>query len=103
MAKLVIREVAGGVVFTAKIVPGSSKTSLCGALDGMMKIKISAAPEKGKANQCLVEFLAKQLGVKKKAVHVIAGQTNPVKNIEVMGLSAEELTTKLGLNKQDLR
>ncbi len=103
MADLVIREVAGGVVFTAKIVPGSSKTSLCGALDGMMKIKISAAPEKGKANQCLVEFLAKQLGVKKKTVRVIAGQTNPVKNIEVMGLSAEELTTKLGLNKQDLR
>jgi len=99
MAELAIREVAGGVVFTAKIVPGSSKTSLCGTLDGMVKIKVSAAPEKGKANQCLVEFLAKQLGVKKKAVRVIAGQTNPVKNIEVLGISAEELETKLGLNE----
>ena len=99
MAELVIREVAGGVVFAAKIVPGSSKTSLCGTLDGMVKIKISAPPEKGKANQCLIEFLAKQLDVKKKAVHVIAGQTNPVKNIEVMGISTEELKTKLGLNE----
>ena len=99
MAELVIREVAGGVVFVAKIVPGSSKTSLCGSLDGMVKIKVSAAPEKGKANQCLVEFLAKQLGVKKKAVRVISGQTNPVKNIEVLGIPAEELTTKLGLNE----
>ena len=65
MVNLAIREVDGGVVFTAKIVPASSQTSICGLLDGMVKIKISAAPEKGKANQCLIKFLAKQLGVKK--------------------------------------
>ena len=99
MAELVIREVAGGVIFTAKIVPGSSKTSLCGSLDGMVKIKVSAAPEKGKANHCLIDFLTKQLRVKKKAIRVISGQTNPVKSIEVLGISAEELKTKMGLNK----
>jgi len=98
-----IQEVNGGVVFAAKIVPGSSRTGVCGLLNGMLKIKISAAPEKGKANRALVGFLAKKLGVKKKAVRIISGQTNPVKKVQVLGVSAETLLEKLNLNKQGLR
>ena len=99
MANQAIREVDGGVVFSVKIVPGSSKTSVCGLLDGMVKIKISAPPEKGKANHSLVELLAKKLGVKRKDVHIISGQTNPVKSVEISGISAEMLATRLGLDK----
>ena len=47
-----IQEVDGGVVFAAKIVPASSKTAVCGLLDGMVKFKVSAPPQKGEANQC---------------------------------------------------
>ena len=69
MADLKIENIEGGVVFLTKIVPGSSQTRICGLLDGMLKVKISAPPEKGKANQRLLEFLAKQLGVKKALSH----------------------------------
>ncbi|MBA7672104.1 hypothetical protein ES703_80276 [subsurface metagenome] len=94
-----IQEANGGVVFMAKIVPGGSRTGLCGLLNGMLKIKISAAPEKGKANQELVGFLAKKLGVKKKAVSIISGQTKPVKQVQVLGISTETLLKKLNLNR----
>jgi uncharacterized protein (TIGR00251 family) len=94
-----IREVEGGVVFTVKIVPGSSRTGVSGLLDGMVKIKVSAPPEKGKANQCLVEFLAMQVGVKKNAVSIISGETNPVKDVQILGVAAETLSQKLGLEK----
>jgi len=99
MSVLMIREVDGGVVFSAKIVPAGSRTALCGLLDGMVKIKLSAPPEKGKANRCLLEFLAKQLSVKKNALSIISGKTNPVKNIRVSGISTEVLLKKLNLNK----
>ena len=99
MSDLTIREVSGGVVLAVKIVPGSSRSSIGGLLDGMLKVKISAPPEKGKANQCLVKFLAKQLGVKRNAIRIISGQTRPVKHVEVLGISAETLQKKLGLNK----
>ncbi len=57
MAEPAIQEVDGGVVFAAKIVPGSSgQTRICGLLDGMLKVKVSTAPERGKANQCLLKF-----------------------------------------------
>lgn len=102
MSNPAIQEVDGGVVFTAKIVPGSSgPTRFCGLLDGMLKVKVSAAPEKGKANKCLLKFLAKQLDVKRNTISIISGQTSPVKHVQVSGISADMLMEKFGLNKQD--
>jgi len=102
MAGPAIQEVNGGVVFTAKIVPGSSgPTRFCGLLDGMVKVKVSAPPEKGKANKCLLKFLAEQLNVKKNAVSIISGQTSPVKHVQVLNISTDTLMEKLGLNKRD--
>jgi len=103
MANLRIQELDGGTVFTAKIVPGSSgPTRICGLLDGMLKVKVSAAPEKGKANQCLLKFLAMELGVRKNAVDIISGQRSPVKQVRVSGVSADTLLKKLNLDKRDV-
>jgi len=98
MPKPAIQEDATGVVFTAKIVPGSSRTTVAGVLQDMVKIRVAAPPEKGKANQCLVEYLASLLGVKKSQIDILAGQTNPVKQVRVTGVSADSLVQKLGLS-----
>ena len=100
MSEPAIQENAKGVVFTAKIVPGSSRTAVAGVLADAIKIRVAAAPEKGKANQCLVAFLAKQLGVKKNSIEIVSGRTNPVKQVQVTGISAIELLKKLGLCEQ---
>lgn len=102
MASLTIQQVNQGVVFATKIVPGSSRTAICGLLDDMLKIKVAAAPEKGKANQCLLRFLARTLGVKRNAISITAGQTTVVKHVQVLGISADTLVRKLNLNKQNL-
>lgn len=99
MDNFIIRESEEGVVFSAKIVPGSSSpTRICGLLDGALKLKVSAAPEKGKANQCLITFLARQLKIKKNAISIISGQTSPIKHIQVTGISKDMLLKKLNLN-----
>jgi uncharacterized protein (TIGR00251 family) len=104
MSNLKIDETAEGAVFAAKIVPGSSgPTRICGLLDNMLKVKVSAAPEKGKANQCLIKFLSKQLGVKKNAVSIISGTTSPVKHVMIEGMTAQTLSRKLNLNEGDHR
>ena len=98
MADLNIREVDGNAVITVKIVPGSSSPNkICGLLDDMLKIKIAAPPEKGKANQCLVHFLAKLLGVHKSSIQIISGQTNPIKQIQISEISAETIKKKLNI------
>jgi hypothetical protein len=91
-----IQELDNCAVFTAKIVPGSSgATRVCGVLDGMLKIKVSAPPEKGKANQCLLKFLARALDINKSALNIVAGKTSPIKRVHVSGVSAEMLRRKL--------
>ena len=101
MCELSIRKTSRGVAFVAKVVPGSSRTGVAGVLDGMLKVKISAAPEKGRANQSLVGFLADRLGVKKNAVSIVSGSRKPTKQIEVRGITPEMLLDRLNLNKQD--
>ena len=87
----------GGSVLTVKVVPASSKTAVCGLHNGMLKIKVSAAPEKGRANRRLIEFLADLLGVKKSSIRIISGQTAAVKQIAVAGITSETLLKKLNL------
>lgn len=95
MAPLQISESQQGVIVVIKVVPGSSKTQIAGLLDGMIKVTVSAAPEKGKANKCLTEFLAKKMGLRKKNVRVVSGLTSPVKKIEITGVTSEEVAAKL--------
>jgi uncharacterized protein (TIGR00251 family) len=63
----------------------------------MLKIKVTAPPEKGKANQCLIKFLAEYLEVKKNVISIISGQTNPVKHIQILGISKDTLLNKINI------
>jgi uncharacterized protein YggU (UPF0235/DUF167 family) len=82
-------------VFYVKVIAGSSRTALAGVQNGMLKIKLSAAPEKGKANQALVDFLADKLGIKKKFIRITAGLTSKVKQITAEQITPEALIEKL--------
>ncbi len=84
-------------LLTVKVVPGSSRTQVAGTLDGMVKIKVAAPPEKGKANERLIDYLAETLGCRKKDIHLVRGQTQPVKQLEIAGLSIETIRQRLGL------
>jgi uncharacterized protein len=67
-----------------KVIPKSSKTELIGYLpDGTWKVKVAAAPEKGKANHALCEFIAQKLGVAKSRVQIVAGEKSRVKRIHI--------------------
>lgn len=83
------------VVFYVRVVPGSSRTSMAGFYNGMLKVKISAAPEKGKANKALLDFLSSRIGVSKKAIAITSGHTCPVKQVTVNSITVEDLLERL--------
>ena len=95
MRSFEIAQTDEGSVFTVKVVPSSSRTAIAGTLGPMLKVKVAAAPEKGKANQCLIAFLAKKLGIKKQAVTIISGLTNPVKQVQAAGVNTEDIVAAL--------
>jgi uncharacterized protein len=95
MAGLEVRRVGECVLFKVKVVPASSKTAFAGQLQGMLKVRVQAPPEKGKANDCLLAFLAARLGVRKNAVKIVAGRSSPVKEVAVHGLAIGAVTEML--------
>lgn len=78
-----------------KVVPGARATGVewMGAL---LKVKVTAAPEKGRANDAVIELLAQRLGLNSNAFNLVSGHTSPLKTLEVCGLSLEEVREKLG-------
>ena len=101
---IALTDTAEGIVMTVKVVPGSSKTCLAGALGSMLKVKVAAAAEKGKANECLVDYLADLAGIRKNAITILSGQTSPIKQIRMNGITADtlrqQLNAKLSGNKK---
>ncbi|MFA6185751.1 MAG: DUF167 domain-containing protein [Phycisphaerae bacterium] len=92
---LKISQTPNGIIFGVKVVPAGSKTSIEGIYGDMLKVKLSAAPEKGKANEALIEFLAEKLGVKRKFVKIVSGQTSKVKQVAVEQMSQQEFFERI--------
>jgi uncharacterized protein (TIGR00251 family) len=63
--------------------------------DGSLKIRIQAPPVDGKANQALCRFLAKRLGVPRRDVALLSGDTGRRKGILVRGLTPADVEARL--------
>lgn len=81
-----------------KVVPGASQSEVSGWLGEVLKVRVAAQPEKGKANLAVVALIANSLGLPKKNVEVILGKTSQQKVIEIHGLSIAQLKHRLDAN-----
>lgn len=86
-----IRTTADGVEFKVCVIPRASKTEVVGSIDGMLKVRLKTPPVDGAANEELIKFLAKVLGVSKGNIEIISGQTSRTKRLRVAGITAAEL------------
>lgn len=80
---------------TIKVLPNASKNALVGWENHLLKIRICAQPEKGKANEAIISFLAKELGIQKKQIQIVRGDKSRHKLVAFEGISQEELTSLL--------
>ena len=91
VSHIAIRDCPGGAIIAVKAVPGSSRDKIVGVLGDCLKVTTSAAPEKGKANAAIAAILARALGVDKRSVEIVAGQTSPRKEFRIASLSAQRI------------
>lgn len=95
---LELTQTSEGVVLLVKAQPGARKNEVAGERNGRLIVKCTQAPEKGKANDAIVEIIAKALGVRKSSIVLLSGQTNSEKKFLVEGATVEEIEKKLGIN-----
>jgi uncharacterized protein (TIGR00251 family) len=92
---ILVRQVESGSSIEVRVNPGSRGDRILGEKDGALRVGVTAAPERGKANQALVRYLAKRLGVRKSAVRVAAGERDRRKVVVFDGLDPETLEAAL--------
>ncbi|HSD71700.1 MAG TPA: DUF167 domain-containing protein, partial [Thermoanaerobaculia bacterium] len=59
-----MRRVEDGLELRIKVVPGTSRSEIVGALGDRLKVRVAAPPERGKANDALVALLREWLGAR---------------------------------------
>jgi len=79
------------ILISIKAIPGASKNEFAGIRDNRLCVRIAAAPEDGKANSCLCEFLAKTLGCAKRDVVLGKGEKSRLKVIAVPAACGDKL------------
>jgi len=83
-----------GVKLRVKVVPNSAKDQVVGWLDGRLKVKVCAQPEKGKANKAVAKLLIKSLKLSSEDISLISGASNSLKVFKVE-LSQEQLNQRI--------
>ena len=84
-----------GVILPVQAQPGARKNALTGVHAGRLKVSVTQAPEKGKANKALIEVLADALGVKRSQISLKSGQTASQKKFLIAGIDLPTITAKL--------
>ena len=74
-----------------KVVPGSSRDQIVGWLGDALKIKVMAPPEKGRANEAILELLSMKLGISTDDIEVVSGHSSPSKVIAIIGVDDEAI------------
>ncbi|MCB2192204.1 MAG: YggU family protein [Deltaproteobacteria bacterium] len=92
-----IKKETEGVSLAIRVAPRASRNELAGVEAGVLKVRLTAPPVEGAANQALVKLLAKTLGVAKGKVRVVSGERSRNKRVLIQGLSPKELRGRLGL------
>ena len=79
-----------------RVVPRASRNELAGFDEtGRLKVRLTAPPVEGAANQALIKLFAKRLGVARSAVTVVRGETSRNKLVEIDGLSDDAVQDAL--------
>lgn len=81
------RRTAHGIAIDVKVQPRSSKRGIAGVMGSVLKVKLTAPPVEGAANEQLVEVIAEALGVRKSDVQIVRGGSSRIKVVEVRGIS----------------
>jgi uncharacterized protein (TIGR00251 family) len=87
-----------GIHLRLRIQPRASRTELAGIHGDALRVRLSAPPVDGAANQALIRFLADLLSVPRSAVQVIAGESSRSKLVAVSGIGPEQAARRLGLD-----
>lgn len=94
-SSILIRETKNGLSFDIRVNPHASRAGISGISEGMLKIKVTAPPVEGAANEACIDLLAKSLKLRKSQMKISTGAKGRKKTILVSEISKTDLERKI--------
>lgn len=89
-----------GVIISVRTQPGSCKNRIIGEYGGRLKLAVTAAPEKGKANKAVIELLAQALRICESSIQIVSGESSRNKRLIIEGVSTCDIKSLLNVPAQ---
>ncbi|MEX0700908.1 MAG: DUF167 domain-containing protein [Planctomycetales bacterium] len=86
---------AGGVLLPVQAQPRAKRNAVVGVHGGRLKVAVTQPPEKGKANDAIVEALADALGLKRSRITLHGGASSSRKTFLISGVAADDLQRRI--------
>jgi uncharacterized protein (TIGR00251 family) len=93
---LELKETNDGVLLPVQAQPKARRAGVVGLHGGRLKVAVTEAPEKGKANEAIAEVLAEALSLRPAQVQLARGATSTKKVFLISGIALEELQQRIG-------
>ena len=84
-----------GVILPVRAQAGARRNGVVGIREGKLRVAVTAAPEKGKANQAIAVVLSEALGVPKSSIALQSGETSTQKRFLIVGVKLAELAVRI--------
>jgi hypothetical protein len=79
------------ITIEVQVQPKSSRDEIVRLRSGRLKVKVTAPQEDGKANERLMEIIARAFGVSKSAVKIVRGRRSRLKILKILGVDRDKL------------
>jgi uncharacterized protein (TIGR00251 family) len=82
-------------ILAVRVTPRAGRSAIAGVRDGVLLVKLAAAPVDGAANDALIALLAETLHLPKRAIRLRSGERSRAKQVEIDGLPESEILARL--------
>ncbi len=86
---------ASATRISVRLTPRASRDEIVGLRDGVLRVRVTAPPVDGAANEALLRLLAKALRVPPRDLRIASGAASRTKVVEVAGLDSGEVAERL--------
>lgn len=94
-----VRDADGGATLRVRVKPRGSRDRIEGEREGALLVRLKAPPVEGEANQALVRFIGKAVGVAPSSVKILRGASGREKLLRFLGLTARALRERLEIGR----
>ncbi|MGO9147973.1 MAG: DUF167 domain-containing protein [Desulfomonilia bacterium] len=94
-----VSQKGGSAIISCRVQPNSAREGTGEIKNAAVVIHLNAPAVEGKANDALIKFLSKRLGISKSRISIIKGERSRNKLVAVEGLRIEEIEHSLGISQ----